>query len=285
MNNELLYLDALSTVLKRGVESGDRTGTGTLRYPGIQMRFDLQHGFPAVTTKKLAFYPMLVELLWFMQGDIHTGWLKDRKCNIWNEWEVGKTIGLGYGHQWRKAFCNDLNGNTKPVDQLKEAVEMIKSNPESRRILIDSWNPVDLQQMALPPCHFAFQFVVVNGRLNCILSQRSGDMFLGVPFNIASYAALTHMIAIECDLLPGELIHTIGDAHVYLNHLDQANTQLSRAPFEKPPEIIFDDSLFENGLMNWVDNVLPDLSIGEIKNLIKLEGYESHPAIKAPVAI
>ncbi len=288
-SNELSYLETLKKVRDFGDESTDRTGTGTIRYPGIQMRFNLQEGFPILTTKKVLFYPMLVELLWFMQGRNDLKWLQDRKCNIWNLWHNDDgTIGPGYGVQWRKAY----NGPIHSIDQLKNVVNEIKTNPSSRRLMVNAWSVQQVEQMALPPCHFCFQFLVNDGTLNCMLYQRSGDMFLGVPFNIASYALLLNLIAIECNLVPGEVIHTIGDAHIYKNHLEQVEVQLSRK-IHPSPILMIDDDVFpegwdaENprGLMYWIDNYCRHKSLDELKELFKLTNYVHEGFLKAPVAI
>lgn len=291
--SEQTYLDTLRDIYQRGTPTEDRTGTGTIRYPGVSMKFDLGKGFPLLTTKKVLFYPMLVELLWFLQGRNDHDWLRDRKCNIWNQWSIpenGKdTIGRGYGVQWRKWS----KGAIHSVDQITEVINNIKTNPNSRRHLVSAWNVAELDQMALPPCHFSFQFIVIGNDLHCILNQRSGDMFLGVPFNIASYALLTELIARECGLRAKSLTHNIGDAHIYENHLEQVKEQLMREP--KPlPKLIIDDAVFpepwegskeHRGLMYWLDQKCKELSLDQIKELFKLEGYDPHPFIKAPVAV
>lgn len=280
--NEIQYLKALETIINNGTESPDRTGTGTIRYSGIQMRFDLSDTFPILTTKKVLFYPMVVELLWFMMGRVDHKWLQDRKCNIWNDWSVkgigAGTIGPGYGAQWRR-------WTPGYHDQLKSVIENIKSNPDSRRLIVNAWNVSCIDDMALPPCHFAFQFLVNNGKLDCILSQRSGDFFLGIPFNIASYALLTYMIAMECELIPGTLVHNVGDAHIYRNHMEQVETQLSRA-LRQPPRLVLSDELFSSGgLCDFIDTKMKDKTLEEIKELIKLDGYDPHPFIRATVAV
>lgn len=261
-----VYLDLLDHVLKSGIEKNDRTGTGTLSVFGYQMRFDLADGFPCLTTKKLHLKSIIHELLWILQGDTNIGYLKENKVGIWNEWaDKDGNLGPVYGHQWRK-----WTGTSGTVDQITQVVEMIKTNPDSRRLIVSAWNVCDIPQMALPPCHILFQFYVAGGKLSCQLYQRSADIFLGIPFNIASYALLTLMIAQTTGLKPGEFIHTLGDAHLYSNHLDQARLQLSREPRKLPimklnPEITnifsfrFDD--------------------------FELEGYDPHPHIKAEVAI
>jgi len=260
------YLDLLNHVLTTGVVKNDRTGTGTVSVFGYQTRFDLSKGFPCVTTKKLHLRSIIYELLWFLQGNTNIGWLKENKVRIWDEWanEQGD-LGPIYGHQWRK-----WTGAGGTIDQISQVVEMIKTNPDSRRLMVSAWNVSDISEMALPPCHVLFQFYVANGKLSCQLYQRSADIFLGVPFNIASYALLTMMMAQVTGLEPGDFIHTFGDAHIYSNHMDQARLQLSREP--RP---------------------LPIMKINpEVKDIFNfrfedftLEGYDPHPHIKAEVAI
>ena len=289
-DNELQYLNALKLIKEQGIESKDRTGIGTLRYPGITMKFDLTKGFPLLTTKKILFYPMTVELLWFLQGRNDLKWLQDRNCNIWNSWhDEDHTIGRGYGVQWR----GWARGAIHKVDQLKEAITTLKTNPDSRRMLITAWNVGELENMALPPCHFAHQYIAINGTLHMIMHQRSGDFFLGVPFNIASYALLLHIIAKEVGMKVGTLTHTVGDAHIYSNHIDQVDEQLSREPLT-PPELILSDGMFsqswtdskdEGGLLWWLLNKASEISLEEIKDMIKLDNYQCHSFIKAPVAV
>lgn len=277
------YLEALRLVLENGIEERDRTGTGVLAYPGLSMHFDVsKESFPAVTTKKLAFYPMVVELLWFLRGDTNVKWLKDRKCNIWNEWaDSNGDLGPVYGAQWREWF--DHEGRSH--DQIKKVIKEIKLDPQSRRHIVSGWNVAEIEDMALPPCHAFFQFTVIGNKLNLHLTQRSGDMFLGVPFNIASYSLLLLMIAEECNLEPGELIHTINHAHIYKNHVEQVKEQLTRAPF-KSPGIHIDESIFTKGLLNWIESwELRKISLDKIKELIHLKDYQCHSAIKAPVAV
>ena len=261
------YLDLVRHVLDHGVQKGDRTGTGTLSVFGYQTRFDLSRGFPAVTTKKLHMKSIIYELLWFLRGETNVKWLQERGVSIWDEWadERGE-LGPVYGHQWRSWPAPD--GST--IDQITNVVEMIKKSPDSRRLIVSAWNVAEVDKMKLPPCHTLFQFYVANGRLSCQLYQRSADIFLGVPFNIASYALLTHMVAQVCDLDVGEFVHTFGDAHLYLNHLEQVDEQLSREP--KPLPTL------------WLN---PDVkSIFDFKfEDIRLDGYESWPAIKAPIAV
>ncbi len=261
------YLDLLRDILDRGTEKSDRTGTGTLSLFGYQMRFDLAAGFPLVTTKKLHTKSIIHELLWFLRGETNVAYLKENGVRIWDEWASSNgELGPIYGRQWRSWTAGD--GNT--IDQITWLIDEIKRNPDSRRLIVSAWNVADLPKMALQPCHALFQFYVAAGRLSCQLYQRSGDIFLGVPFNIASYALLTHMVAQVCNLNVGDFVHTLGDAHLYTNHIDQARTQLAREPLPLPslklnPEVrsIFDFH-FED---------------------IAIEGYQSHPSIKAPIAV
>lgn len=254
-------------VLSQGVKKSDRTGTGTLSVFGYQMRFNLADGFPMVTTKKLHLKSIIYELLWFLNGSTNNDWLKERGVSIWNEWAAPDgELGPIYGYQWRSWPAP----NGQHIDQISEVVNSIKTNPDSRRLIVSAWNVADIPRMALAPCHAFFQFYVADGKLSCQLYQRSADIFLGVPFNIASYALLTHMIAQQCDLEPGEFIWTGGDCHLYNNHLEQVELQLSRKPFALPQLVIGRKpaSLF--------DYAFDDFEI---------EGYECHPHIKAPVAI
>lgn len=281
MFNEKSYLDGLNYVLKHGKPSKDRTGTGTRRVTGLQCRYQPKNSFPLLTTKKINFSTVLIELLWFLQGRNDLAWLQDRKCNIWNEWHDEKnTIGPGYGVQWRKW----PKGAIHNIDQIAAVINSLKNNPDSRRHIVNAWNVADIDKMALPPCHFAFQFNVIDGVLDLILYQRSGDMFLGVPFNIASYAILMELLARECKLEVGELVHNIGDAHIYENHIDQVKLQLNRDR-KKPPTLEIDPSIFENGLLYWLDNKCKERSLEEIQNLFKVKDYEFHPFIKAAVAV
>ena len=261
------YQDLMERILADGAEKGDRTGTGTLSVFGHQMRFDLAEGYPLVTTKKLHVKSIIYELLWFLRGDTNIGYLNDHGVRIWDEWadERGE-LGPVYGKQWRSWPAKD--GGT--IDQIANLVEMIKRSPDSRRLIVTAWNPAEVDKMALPPCHCLFQFYVANGRLSCQLYQRSADVFLGVPFNIASYALLTLMMAQVTGLKPGDFVHTLGDAHLYLNHIEQARLQLSRAPRALPvmklnPEV---RDLFGFAYEDFV-----------------LEGYDPHPHIKAQVAV
>jgi len=273
------YHELLERILAEGVERPDRTGTGTLSVFGHQSRYDLRNaegaegsttpesGFPLITTKKLHTRSIFHELLWFIAGDTNIKYLNDNGVSIWNEWadESGE-LGPVYGKQWRSWQAAD----GRVIDQLSDVLEQIKTNPDSRRLIVTAWNPADIGQMALPPCHLLFQFYVAEGRLSCQLYQRSADIFLGVPFNIASYALLTHLIAQVCDLEPGDFVHTLGDAHLYANHLEQADEQLTRVPLPLPtlrlnPEVRhIDDFRFED---------------------IRLDNYRSHQAIKAPIAV
>ncbi|MCP5096476.1 MAG: thymidylate synthase [Chloroflexi bacterium] len=261
------YLDLMAHVLENGVKKEDRTGTGTLSVFGYQMRFDLAAGFPAVTTKKLHLRSIIHELLWFIAGDTNIKYLNDNRVSIWDEWaDENGELGPVYGHQWRSW----PTGNGQAIDQLANLVQGIQTKPDSRRHIISAWNVAEIEQMALPPCHTMFQFYVGNGRLSCQLYQRSADIFLGVPFNIASYALLTQMIAQVTGLEVGDFVHTFGDAHLYLNHLEQTKLQLSRDPHPLPqmqinPEVT---SLFD---FKYED--------------FKLVNYQAHPTIKAPIAV
>jgi thymidylate synthase len=254
-------------VLEQGVRKEDRTGTGTLSVFGHQMRFDLRDGFPLVTTKKLHLRSIIHELLWFLRGETNIAYLKENGVSIWDEWadETGE-LGPIYGYQWRSWPSADGGA----IDQIAQVVEQIKTNPDSRRLIVSAWNVGQIEQMALPPCHAFFQFYVAEGRLSCQLYQRSADIFLGVPFNIASYALLTLMIAQVTDLEPGEFVHTFGDAHLYSNHLDQATTQLAREPYPLPTM-----------RLNPVVRSIFDFRFEDFE----LIGYQAHPHIKAPVAV
>lgn len=261
------YLDLLRHVRNHGVEKSDRTGTGTLSVFGYQMRFDLAQGFPAVTTKKLHFRSIVHELLWFLRGDTNVGYLRDNGVTIWDEWaDENGNLGPVYGKQWRSWARQD--GST--IDQISQVIETIKRDPDSRRMIVSAWNVGELDQMALAPCHAFFQFYVAQGKLSCQLYQRSADIFLGVPFNIASYALLTLMIAQVTGLKAGDFIHTLGDAHLYLNHLEQADAQLARQPLH-PPQMKLNPQ---------VTSIL-DFTYDDFQ----LVDYECHPAIKAPVAV
>lgn len=261
------YLQLLEHILELGAEKQDRTGTGTLSVFGYQMRFDLSKGFPLVTTKKLHTRSIVHELLWFLRGDTNVAYLQENGVTIWNEWaDVNGDLGPVYGKQWRS--WPTIDGRT--IDQMRELITQIKTNPDSRRLLVSAWNVGELDKMALMPCHALFQFYVANNRLSCQLYQRSADVFLGVPFNIASYALLTHMIAAQCDLEVGDFIWTGGDCHLYLNHLEQAKLQLEREPLALPTLKMKrkPDSLFDYQYDDF-----------------EFVGYESHPAIKAPIAV
>lgn len=274
------YLQLMQHVLDHGTKKGDRTGTGTTSVFGYQMRFDLQQGFPLVTTKKTHLKSIIHELLWFLKGDTNTAYLRENGVKIWDEWasEEGN-LGPVYGHQWR----NWPTPNGTSIDQISELITQIKSKPNSRRLIVSAWNVADLpdesispqanvarNKMALPPCHAFFQFYVADGKLSCQLYQRSADIFLGVPFNIASYALLTMMIAQVCGLEPGEFIHTLGDAHLYNNHMEQVNTQLARNPYPLPRMTLNPD------IKNIFDFTYNDFT---------LEGYECHAGIRAPIAV
>lgn len=263
---ERQYLALLADILEHGVQRGDRTGTGTLGVFGRQIRFDLAKGFPVLTTKKLHLRSIIIELLWFLKGDTNIAYLKDNGVRIWDEWaDENGDLGPVYGKQWRSWATPD----GRVIDQISALVENLKTNPSSRRHIVTAWNPADVDDMALPPCHCLFQFFVADGKLSCQLYQRSADVFLGVPFNIASYALLTLMVAKVVGLQPGEFVHTFGDAHLYLNHLDQAREQLKREPFDFPTMKIADKR---------------DLFGFEYEDFT-LEGYQAHPHIKAEVSV
>jgi len=261
------YLDLLKTILDKGTQKHDRTGTGTISYFGYQMRFNLQEGFPLVTTKKVHLKSIIYELLWFLNGDTNVKYLQDHGVRIWNEWaDANGDLGPVYGYQWRHWRTPD----GREIDQIANLIEGLKKNPDSRRHIVSAWNPADVDNMALPPCHTMFQFYVVDGRLSCQLYQRSGDTFLGIPFNIASYALLTMMVAQVCGYKLGDFVHTIGDAHIYLNHIEQVKLQLSRTPYP-----------------------LPTMRINpEVKDIFSfkyedftLENYQCHPTIKGEISV
>lgn len=260
------YLDLMQHILDRGVTKADRTGTGSISVFGYQMRFDLAEGFPCITTKKLHLRSIIYELLWFLKGDTNIKYLNENKVTIWDEW-AGEDGDLGpvYGKQWRR-----WEGKNETVDQITNLISQIKKNPDSRRLVVSAWNPAEVDQMALPPCHTLFQFYVAEGRLSCQLYQRSADVFLGVPFNIASYALFTMMVAQVCNLTPGDFVHTFGDAHLYSNHLDQARLQLTREPRLLPTMMINPE--------------IRDIFSFQFEDF-KLENYNPHPHIKAPVAV
>jgi thymidylate synthase len=261
------YLDLMERVLEHGLEKRDRTGTGTRSVFGHQMRFDLAEGFPLVTTKKVHLKSIIYELLWFLRGETNVGWLREHGVTIWDEWADARgDLGPVYGAQWRS--WPDGRGGT--LDQIANVVAQIKQNPDSRRLIVTAWNPAEIDAARLPPCHVLFQFWVGRGQLSCQLYQRSADVFLGVPFNIASYAILTMMVAQVTGLKPGEFIHTFGDAHLYLNHLDQAREQLRREPYPLPRMKL--------------NTAVTDI-FGFTYDDFALEGYQAHPHIKAPVAV
>ncbi len=262
-----VYEDFLKYVLKNGTHKTDRTGTGTISVFGGQLRFDLQQGFPLITSKKVHLKSIIHELLWFLKGETNTAYLKQNGVSIWDEWadEHGE-LGPVYGKQWRSWEAKD----GKVIDQIQEALDLIKNSPDSRRILVNAWNVGEIHQMALMPCHTMFQFYVANGKLSCQLYQRSADLFLGVPFNIASYALLTMMMAQVCGLQPGDFVHTFGDAHIYSNHLEQVNLQLSRVP--KP----YPTMRLNKEIKDLFDFTFEDFN---------LENYDPWPAIRAPVAV
>ncbi|MRD72720.1 thymidylate synthase [Rhodocyclus tenuis] len=261
------YLDLMRHVIDHGAEKSDRTGTGTRSVFGWQMRFDLAAGFPVLTTKKLHLRSIIHELLWFLRGDTNIGYLRENGVRIWDEWaDADGNLGPVYGHQWRHWQTAD----GREIDQIAQLVAGLKNNPDSRRHIVSAWNPGDVEHMALPPCHALFQFYVADGRLSCQLYQRSADIFLGVPFNIASYALLTLMLAQVCGLRPGDFVHTLGDAHLYSNHLEQARLQLSRRPRALPTMRINPE--------------VSDLFAFRFEDFA-LEGYDPHPHIAAPVAV
>ena len=261
------YLDLVEQILRHGVRKDDRTGTGTLSLFGHQLRFDLARGFPLVTTKKLHLKSIVHELLWFLAGDTNVRYLQEQGVSIWDEWADERgDLGPVYGQQWRSWPAAD----GAAVDQIGDVIDEIRRNPSSRRLIVSAWNPAEVKKMALPPCHCLFQFYVAEGRLSCQLYQRSADVFLGVPFNIASYALLTHMVAQVTQLAPSEFIHTFGDAHLYLNHLEQAELQLSRAP-RVLPRLKLNPAVSDIFAFRYED--------------VAFEGYDPHPAIKAKVAV
>ena len=261
------YNDLLRYVMQHGTKKEDRTGTGTVSVFGYQMRYKLQEGFPLVTTKKVHTKSIIHELLWFLKGDTNIQYLKENGVSIWDEWaDENGNLGPVYGYQWRSW----PSASGEHIDQISQLIDQIKKNPDSRRLLVNAWNVSEISKMKLPPCHILFQFYVADGKLSCQLYQRSADLFLGVPFNIASYALLTHMVAQVCNLEVGEFIHTLGDAHIYSNHFDQVNLQLTREPLPLPTLKLNPD------VKNIFDFTFEDIAI---------ENYQSHPAIKAVVAV
>ncbi len=264
---DIAYLGLLDDILQNGVDRGDRTGTGTRGVFGRQLRFDLERGFPLLTTKKVHLKSIILELLWFLRGDSNVRWLQEQGVTIWDEWanEEGE-LGPVYGKQWRSWEAKD----GRVIDQIANVVAAIKTNPNSRRHIVSAWNPAEVDQMALPPCHCLFQFFVADEKLSCQLYQRSADVFLGVPFNIASYALLTQMMAQVTGLQPGEFVHTFGDAHLYHNHFDQARLQLSRTPYP-PPTMLINPERTDIFAFEYSD--------------FRLENYQAHPGIKAPIAV
>lgn len=281
--NEQAYLDLLQHVLTHGTEKGDRTGTGTLSHFGAQLRFDLADGFPLLTTKKVHFKSIVYELFWFLSGSTHVDYLQENNVRIWNEWATAEQtarfnrpagdLGPIYGHQWRNYGATkreDGSYENDGVDQISQVIEQIKTNPNSRRLIVSGWNPAEAEQVALPPCHTLFQFFVADNKLSCQLYQRSADLFLGVPFNIASYALLTHMVAQVCGLEVGEFVWTGGDCHIYQNHREQVELQLTRELYSLPT-LTLNRDVTDIFAFNYDD--------------ISVDGYESHPAIKAKVAV
>ena len=261
------YHDLLQHILDKGAKKEDRTGTGTISVFGYQMRFDLNEGFPCLTTKKVHMRSIIHELLWFLKGDTNIQYLKENNVSIWDEWaDENGNLGPVYGSQWRSWPCAD----GRQIDQITKIIDQLKNNPDSRRIIVSAWNVAEIENMALPPCHAFFQFYVADGKLSCQLYQRSADTFLGVPFNIASYALLTIMVAQVCNLKPGDFIHTLGDAHLYSNHIEQANLQLTR-DFRKLPKMKINPEVKDIFAFKYED--------------FELENYDPHPHIKAAVAI
>ena len=286
------YKDLIRDVLENGTDSGDRTGTGTKSVFGRQVRFDLQKGFPLVTTKKTFWKGVVVELLWLMRGETNIKFLTDRGVHIWDEWaDENGDLGPVYGEQWRDwgfgakmtMKIDDESIQTPPkLDQLKNAIDTVKNNPNSRRIIVSAWNAGEVNKMKLPPCHTLFQFYVRDGKLSCQLFQRSADLFLGVPFNIASYACMVHLIANDAGLKVGEFVHTFGDLHLYNNHLDQCEELLKREPLELPK---LEVNLKKDDLMFFIDHQCHKMSWKEIQKVINLQGYKSHPALKGAVSV
>lgn len=272
------YKDLIKDVLENGIDSDDRTGTGTKSVFGRQVRFDLSKGFPLVTLKKTYWKGVVIELLWLLRGETNISFLKKHKVTIWDEWaDENGDLGPVYGEQWRAWEGPSM----PPIDQIKEVIKRIKEKPNDRRLIVNAWNVAQIPNMKLPPCHCFFQFYVREGKLSCQLYQRSADLFLGVPFNIASYALLTHLIAEECGLQVGEFVHTFGDLHLYNNHLDQAREVLNREPLPLPTL----KTQIPWSLMEFIDDHVQDATWEKIQEFIKLDNYQSHPAIKADVSV
>ena len=288
------YHDLLKDILENGIESEDRTGTGTYSVFGRQMRFDLSKGFPLLTTKKVHWKSVLIELLWLMRGETNIKFLKEHGVRIWDEWaDSNGDLGPVYGEQWRKWQHVELfpkpehnlpyvSYTRHSFDQLSNVIERIKTKPDCRRLIVSAWNTPMISKMKLPPCHTMFQFYVREGKLSCMMTQRSADMFLGVPFNIASYAALTHLIANECGLQVGDFIHNLGDAHIYRNHVDQVKEILTRLEYPLPK---IEVNLPEGSLMNWIDHEVQDLTYDQIKESVLILSYKSHDTIRAEVSV
>jgi len=284
MEGEQEYLDLLKDILDNGIESGDRTGTGTYSLFGRQIRFDLSKGFPLLTTKKVFFKGVLIELLWLLRGDTNIKWLNKHGVKIWDQWgDKNGDLGPVYGKNWRDWESPGTEvGDILSFDQISNVINRIKTNPNCRRLIVSAWNVGEIDRMKLPPCHCFFQFYVRNNKLSCQLYQRSADALLGVPFNIASYALLTHLIANECGLEVGEFVHTFGDVHLYKNHIEQAKEQISREPFPFPKLGL---ELLPGTLMEFIDKRVYTMDYKDINGLIYIKNYQSHPPIKADVSV